>query len=215
MASISLKQAILGLLSIFATSWIVQASDPDNLSDFIVPPNSTAPDGHFFTFTGMRGIFGSNISIFKVTKASKAEFPALDGQSVSLAVLQYPAGGVNPPHTHPRAAELLLVVGGCLDVGFVDTTGKLVTQTLQLGNVIVFPKGLVHFQYSADPKQPAIAVSAFGRASAGTVSLPTTLFGINVDVAVLANPLRLMLPPFRSSRLVLHSKHRLKLPNIF
>ncbi|KAL2536381.1 Germin-like protein subfamily 2 member 4 [Forsythia ovata] len=180
------KHFLLGFLAILATSWMVQASDPDILSDFIVPPNVNGPDGNFFTFTGLRGVFDSNPPNLKVTKASKAEFPALDGQSVSMAVLQYPAGGVNPPHTHPRAAELLFVVEGSLEVGFVDTTNKLFTQTLQTGDIFVFPKGLVHYQYNADPKEPAIAVSAFGSANAGTASLPTTLFATGVDDTVLA-----------------------------
>ncbi|KAL2536107.1 Germin-like protein [Forsythia ovata] len=47
-------------------------------------------------------------------------------------------------------------------------------------------KGLVHYQYNADPKEPAIAVSAFGSANAGTASLPTTLFATGVDDTVLA-----------------------------
>ncbi|KAK4482713.1 hypothetical protein RD792_009880 [Penstemon davidsonii] len=98
-----------------------------------------------------------------------------------------PSGGsINPLHIHPRASELLFVLEGSLEVGFVDTTGKLFTRTLQLGDMFVFPKGLVHYQYNADLKQPATAVSAFGSASAGTVSLPTTLFATNVDDIVLA-----------------------------
>lgn len=105
--------------------------DPDILTDFIVPDNWTgeAIDGNFFTFTGIHGIFGSIITNFEVKKASKAEFPALDGQSTSLAVLQFPGGGVNPPHTHPRAAELLFVVQGSLHFGLVDSTNKLYTRT--------------------------------------------------------------------------------------
>ncbi|KAL9671597.1 hypothetical protein QQ045_009167 [Rhodiola kirilowii] len=90
------------------------------------------------------------------------EFPALNGQSVHMAVLQFPVGTVNPPHTHPRSAELLFVVEGSLEVGFVDTTNKLYTQSLQL------------------------AVSAFGSAAAGTVSVPTTLFNTSIDNAILA-----------------------------
>ncbi|KAL2536380.1 Germin-like protein 9-3 [Forsythia ovata] len=151
---------LLGFLAILATSWMVQASDPDILSDFIDPPNVNGPDGKFFTFTGLRGVFDSTPPNLKVTKASKAEFPALD--------------------------ELLFVVEGSLEVGFVDTTNKLFTQTLQYGDIFVFPKGLVHYQYNANPKEPAIAVSAFGSASAGTASLPTTLFATGVDDTVLA-----------------------------
>nr|XP_016467229.1 PREDICTED: putative germin-like protein 9-2 [Nicotiana tabacum] len=55
-------------------------------------------------------------------KASKVEFPALDGQCTSLAALQFPGEDVNPPHTHPRASELLLVVQGSLEVGLLDST---------------------------------------------------------------------------------------------
>ncbi|KAK9279666.1 hypothetical protein L1049_013346 [Liquidambar formosana] len=115
-----------------------------------------------------------------------AEFPALNGQSVSYAVLLYPSGTVNPPHTHPRAAELLFLLDGTLEVGFVDTTNKLYVQTLQSGDMFVFPKGLVHYQYNAHSQYPAIAVSAFGSASAGTVSIPNSVFNTSIDDNILA-----------------------------
>nr|GMD61586.1 germin-like protein 9-3 [Ipomoea batatas] len=178
---------VVAALVVFALSQTATASDPDILSDFIVPANMSAGeiDGNFFTYTGTRGIFARPPEKFTVTKASKAEFAALDGQSVSYAVLQYPGGSVNPPHTHPRAAELLVVVDGCLQVGLVDSTNKLYTQTLVIGDMFVFPKGLVHYQYNAYANQSATAISAFGSASAGTVSLPTTLFATGVDDEVL------------------------------
>lgn len=115
-----------------------------------------------------------------------AEFPALNGQSVSYAVLEFPPQGVNPPHTHPRSAELLFVVGGSLEVGFVDTTNKLFVQTLQLGDMFVFPKGLVHYQYNANGREPAVAFSAFGSANAGTVSVPINVFTSGIDSGILA-----------------------------
>ncbi|CAN1171307.1 Germin-like protein 9-3 [Linum perenne] len=167
--------------------------DPDILTDFVAPPNALI-DGSFFTFKGFQFLVnGTQLPLtlkvvkatFKVVKASKAEFPALDGQSVSYATLLFPSGTTNPPHTHPRSAELLFVIDGSLQVGFVDTTNKLFTQTLQTGDMFVFPKGLVHFQYNAW-NSTAIALSAFGSASAGTVSLPTTLFATNIDDTVLA-----------------------------
>ncbi|CAI9781423.1 unnamed protein product [Fraxinus pennsylvanica] len=144
----------------------------ETTADFIVPPNVTTPDKSVSTYTGLRGVLDSIPPNFKVTKASKAEFPALDGHSVSMAVLQFPASGVNPPHTHPRAAELLFVVEGSLEVGFVDTTNKLFTQTLQTVDIFVFPKGLVHYQYNVDPKEPSTVVSAFGSASAALLHFP-------------------------------------------
>jgi quercetin dioxygenase-like cupin family protein len=188
MASASSTFKFLSLLvALFVVAKMAIAGDPDIISDFIVPLNATTVDGAFFTFTGMRALVGAQPpSAFKVSKVSAAEFPALIGQSVSYAVLQFPAGTTNLPHTHPRSAELLFLVDGSLQVGFVDTTNKLFTQTLQAGDMFIFPKGLVHFQYNADAQNPALAISAFGSASAGTVSLPTTLFTTSIDDNILA-----------------------------
>ncbi|OMP04468.1 hypothetical protein COLO4_09592 [Corchorus olitorius] len=61
---------------------MVYASDPDIISDFLAPANSSYLDGNFFTYTGLRGIFSADYPPeFKVTKASMAEFPALNGQT--------------------------------------------------------------------------------------------------------------------------------------
>ncbi|XP_057481122.1 germin-like protein 9-3 [Actinidia eriantha] len=181
------KHKLFTLAIAFIALSMAMAGDPDIISDFIVPPNTTIVDGKVFTFTGMRVLVDAPFpTTFKVLKASMAEFPALNGQSVSSAVLQYPADSVNPPHTHPRSAELLFLVGGSLEVGFVDTTNKLFTQTLQAGDLFVFPKGLVHFQYNSDAKNPAAAVSAFGSASAGTVSVPSAVFNTSIDDGILA-----------------------------
>ncbi|KAM7265635.1 hypothetical protein ACFE04_003318 [Oxalis oulophora] len=182
----AVSKIVLPFIAFAVFVQIATAGDPDILTDFIAPANQTI-DGKFFTFTGMRVLVGAPPpSNFTVLKAALKEFPALEGQSVSYAVLQYPAGSINPPHTHPRAAELLFVIQGSLQVGFVDTTNKLFTQTLQLGDIFVFPKGLVHFQYNADSQEPAMAVSSFGSANAGTISLPTTLFGTDIDDTILA-----------------------------
>uniref|UniRef100_A0ACD5YC94 Uncharacterized protein n=1 Tax=Avena sativa TaxID=4498 RepID=A0ACD5YC94_AVESA len=121
------------------------------------------------------------------------EFPALNGLSVSYAKLRFPPGTVNPTHTHPRASELLLVIQGALSVGFVDTAGKLYAQDLVAGDMFVFPKGLVHFQ-SNKGANLAVALSAFGSANAGTVSVPVTVFGTNVDDAVLCKSFKTDLP---------------------
>ena len=84
---------------------MVIAGDADITSDFLVPPNVTKVDGDFFTFTGLRALQRANPpTTFNVAKASLAEFPALNGQSVSFAVLQYSAGSINPSHTHPHSA---------------------------------------------------------------------------------------------------------------
>ncbi|XP_022860449.1 germin-like protein 9-3 [Olea europaea var. sylvestris] len=185
----ALLPSILFFLAVtLVTLQVALAGDADILSDFIPPSNTTVPpDGSFFTYTGLRAATVPNMPPdFKVFKASMAEFPALNGQSVSFAVLMYPPGTVNPPHNHPRASELLFLLVGSLEVGFVTTTNDLFNQTLQEGDIFVFPKGLVHFQYNRDEKAPAIAVSAFGSASAGTVSIPSAVFNTSIYDPVLA-----------------------------
>ncbi|KAM7522578.1 hypothetical protein LguiA_012480 [Lonicera macranthoides] len=95
-----------------------QASDPDMLTDFIVPPNTTSVDSNLFTFTALRQTLANDAPpTFKVKKASRAEFPALDGQSVSLAVLQFPVGVVGggwrpEPTAHPSLWGGAFVCGG-------------------------------------------------------------------------------------------------------
>ncbi|XP_022753941.1 germin-like protein 9-3 [Durio zibethinus] len=186
----NVKQQFFIAALVLAFPLLAISGDPDIISDFVVPVgiNATQLDGTFFTYTGMRPLVTSGPPTnFSVTKATMAEFPALNGQSVSYAVLQYSAGSVNPPHTHPRAAELLFLAYGTLEVGFVDTTNKLFTQRLEAGDMFLFPKGLVHYQFNCDEKDFAIAISAFGSAAAGTVSVPSTLFATGIDDQILAN----------------------------
>ncbi|XP_050209650.1 germin-like protein 9-3 [Mercurialis annua] len=184
--AMSYSNLILILVLALASTKMALAGDPDILSDFIPPANNTFVDGKFFTFSGFRSLMNQIPQNFTVTKASMIEFPAVNGQSVSYALLRYPPSGLNPPHTHPRAAELLFLVSGCLQVGFVDTKNVLYNQTLFGGDMFIFPKGLVHFQFNPDTQLAATAISAFGSASAGTVSVPMSVFGSGIDDGILA-----------------------------
>ncbi|CAI0544197.1 unnamed protein product [Linum tenue] len=195
------------LLSSLTLLQLSTAGDPDILTDFISPPPNP-PDASFFTFTAFRSLLeGSNLTTtFTAIKATMAEFPALNGQSVSLAALRFPSATANPPHTHPRAAELLFLVSGALEVGVVDTTNKLFTRTLRAGDMFVFPKGLVHFQYNAW-EEAALGFSAFGSANAGLVSLPATLFGTEIDDEVLAKGFKTDVDTVRGLKAGLATKH--------
>ncbi|OAY60152.1 putative germin-like protein 9-2 [Manihot esculenta] len=181
----------LAIIMALANSFLGNAGDPDILKDFLVPlgldPTNITSD--FFTYTGFRELVNVNITgktAAIVTKASMKEFPALEGQSVSVAALIYPPSGINPPHVHPRSAELLILLEGVLEVGFVDSTNKLFVQTLQVPDMFIFPKGLVHFQVNTRSDSPAYALGMFGSANAGTVPLPTTLFASGISADILA-----------------------------
>ncbi|KAM0948443.1 hypothetical protein DsansV1_C06g0059441 [Dioscorea sansibarensis] len=183
MGSMNTAFVVLNLLTVLSMINGGHAADPDIVKYFISPSGNC--DTSFFTFTAFRKVlFGAPIadgSPFKVTKASELEFTALQGQSVSYAALQYAPGGINPAHIHPRSTELLLVLEGKLKVGFVDSSNKLFSKILKAGDVFLFPKGLVHFQFNKDSKKPAVAISAFGSSNPGTISLPSTLFASGID----------------------------------
>ncbi|KAI4998853.1 hypothetical protein ZWY2020_054195 [Hordeum vulgare] len=187
-----MKYYCLLLVALASAPLAAVAGDPDILTDFVIPNmygiSPTNITGDFFTYTGFRvtdEIMPWPPRYFIAMKAGMEAFPALNGQSVSYAKLVFPPEYVNPPHTHPRAAELLFVLNGALSVGFVDTAGKLYTQDLSAGDMFVFPKGLVHYQYNQG-QSPAIALSAFGSASPGTVNVPASVFGAGIGNVVLA-----------------------------
>lgn len=185
MRLVQLLMMIILVLAL-ATSRRVLASDPDILSDYILPQNSTTVNATFFTYTRLRGIFDQAPETFKTTKASMVEFPALNGQSVSYAVLQLPPSTLFPPHTRPDATGLLFLLEGSLEVGLIDTKNVLYTQKLQAGDMFVFPKGLIHYQYNTDLQYPATAIVAFGSASARAVAVPPSVFASGIDDVILA-----------------------------
>jgi quercetin dioxygenase-like cupin family protein len=57
-----------------------------------------------------------------------------------MARLDFAQGGLVPPHTHPRATEILFVVEGSLLVGFVSISNQLFATTINTGDVFVFPE---------------------------------------------------------------------------
>jgi hypothetical protein len=69
--SMKLLFSVLLISSFAIMIRMATAGDPDILSDYIVPPNVTVVDGNFFTFTGMRSLFGAGPpTAFKASKAS-------------------------------------------------------------------------------------------------------------------------------------------------
>ena len=117
-----------------------------------------------------------------VTLASVATFPGLNTQGLSIARIDFPPnGGLNQPHVHPRASEVLFLVQGTLTVGFVSTApnNTLFQATLYPGDLFVFPRGLVHFQINLDKNIPALAIAALNSQNPGLSQLAVALFAAN------------------------------------
>ncbi|GLU07134.1 hypothetical protein SLE2022_241020 [Rubroshorea leprosula] len=171
------------------------ASDPDPLQDICVADKSsgikvngfvckdeakvTATD---FFFDGLAKAAVVNNSVGSVVTAANVEkIPGLNTLGVSLSRIDYEAGGLNPPHTHPRATEMIFVLSGELDVGFITTANKLISKSIKKGDIFVFPKGLVHFQKN-NGNEPASVISAFNSQLPGTQSIAVTLFSASPAV---------------------------------
>ncbi|MED6109866.1 Germin-like protein subfamily 2 member 4 [Stylosanthes scabra] len=169
------------------------ASDPDTLQDFCValPASSGVKVNGFackeesnvtesdFFFNGLAKAAAkiNNTVGSVVTPANVEKIPGLNTLGVSLSRIDYNPGGLNPPHAHPRATEVVFVLEGELEVGFVTTSNKLISKTIKEGEVFVFPKGLIHFQKNNNGDKPAAVISVFNSQLPGTLSVAAALFG--------------------------------------
>ncbi|GLT31070.1 hypothetical protein SLA2020_058340 [Shorea laevis] len=192
------------LLLALATSF-ASAYDPSPLQDFCVAINDTKNgvfvNGKFckdpklviaddFFLSGFdkpgdtSGAVGS-----KVTPAFVDQLLGLNTLGVSLARIDFaPYGGLNPPHTHPRGTEILVVLEGTLYVGFISSNqdgNRLFTKVLNKGDIFVFPIGMIHFQLNIG-ETPAVAFAGLSSQNPGTITIATSVFGskppINPDV---------------------------------
>lgn len=145
------------------------------MNGFACKPEANVTETDFF-FDGIAkpGVVNNSVGSL-VTGANVEKIPGLNTLGVSLARIDYAPDGLNPPHTHPRATEMVFVLEGQLDVGFITTANKLVSKTIKQGEIFVFPRGLVHFQKNNADKQASV-ISAFNSQLPGTQSIAMTLF---------------------------------------
>ncbi|KAJ9170517.1 hypothetical protein P3X46_018620 [Hevea brasiliensis] len=185
---------LLALSSSFASAF-----DPSPLQDFCVaindPKHGLFVNGKFcrdpmlatandFSFSGLNipgntsNKVGSNVTLVNVDK-----IPGLNTLGISLARIDFaPYGGLNPPHTHPRATEILVVLEGTLYVGFVTSNpNRLITKVLNAGDVFVFPIGLIHFQFNIGQTN-AVAISGLSSQNPGVITIANAVFGSNPPI---------------------------------
>ncbi|KAL8527592.1 hypothetical protein ACS0TY_005446 [Phlomoides rotata] len=188
-----IRRGVLLMMAVVMMLSITVSADPDMLQDLCVadltsgvkvngfPCKSNVTADDFFS-SGIANPGATNNSMGAlVTGANVQRIPGLNTLGVSLARIDYAPGGLNPPHTHPRATEVVFVLDGELDVGFITTANVLFSKTIKKGDVFAFPKGLVHFQKN-NGKLPAAVISAFNSQLPGTQSIAATLFAATPPV---------------------------------
>ncbi|KAK4488095.1 hypothetical protein RD792_003837 [Penstemon davidsonii] len=183
---------------LIATCFVAFASDPSPLQDFCVadtkgpvlvngfackdPKLVTADD---FSFSGLHMPGNTSNPVgSRVTPVNVAQIPGLNTLGISMVRIDFAPWGINPPHTHPRATEVLTVIEGTLEVGFVTSNpeNNLITKVLQKGDVIVFPVNLVHFQRN-NGNGNTVAIAALSSQNPGVITVANAVFGSNPAIA--------------------------------
>ncbi|XP_022720007.1 germin-like protein subfamily 1 member 13 isoform X3 [Durio zibethinus] len=155
-------------------STLASASDPSSLMDFCValngpknagmhsyfvngkfckdPKLATADD---FFFSGLdKAGNTSNAVGSKVTPVNADQIPGLNTLGISLVRTDYaPYGGLNPPHSHPRGTEILVVI----------------------------KVGLIHFQLNIG-KTDAIAFAGLSSQNPGVIIIANAVFDSNPPI---------------------------------
>ncbi|KAL0452968.1 UNVERIFIED_CONTAM: putative germin-like protein 2-1 [Sesamum latifolium] len=85
---------------------------------------------------------------------------------------------IHPAAHPPRATELVAVLEGSLEVGFVTTNPgyKHFSKVLEQGDVFVVPLGLVHYQRNVGTGN-TVAIAALNGQNPGIIALPSAVFG--------------------------------------
>lgn len=147
--------------------------------------NPTTVGASDFTFSGLH-LPGntSNPNGSKVTPVTVVQLPGLNTLGISMARVDYAPWGINPPHTHPRATEIVTVIEGTLQVGFITSNpnNTLIWKTLSMGDVFVFPVGLVHFQRNVGHSN-AVAIAALSSQNPGVITIANSLFGSKPEIS--------------------------------
>lgn len=163
--------------------------------DYNVPGKVTAEVvDEDFAFRGFLG-FNSAALWDTLTPAQQAQspggfsiglnqntFPITNYAGVSSALLVIKKKGQVPPHMHPRANALLIVIkGGPLRLDITDSNNTKHSVTLDTGDVGYIPQGLMHVMENLSNKD-VLALHQFSSGYAGTLRVVPALFASSGDV---------------------------------
>lgn len=178
-------------------SAIALASDPDPIQDFCIPnpkfgsiktahlailpcKNSSEATTDDFVFSGMKLAGNFSDTGLATISVNPVVFPGINTLGMSFVRADLKVGGINPPHFHPRATEIAYVVQGSVYSGFVDSMNRVFARILEQGDVMVYPRGLMHFQMNVG-KKPATIFGSFNSQNPGLQKIPIAIFGSGIN----------------------------------
>ncbi|CAI9787283.1 unnamed protein product [Fraxinus pennsylvanica] len=173
-----------------------QSSDPDPLQDFCIgdtksalsvngfpckPAANVSSDDFFFDGLSKEGNTNNTFGSL-VNQGNVLAFPGLNTLGISMNRVDLAPGGLNPPHSHPRATETGVLIYGKILVGFLTTGNVFYSKILTgPGQMFLIPKGLVHFQMNVG-EEKALIFTAFNSQLPGSVIVPRNLFASKPSV---------------------------------
>ncbi|XP_060206154.1 germin-like protein subfamily 3 member 2 [Lycium barbarum] len=187
------KLLVLVLTIFYSSFFLALASDPDPMQDFCIPntrpsrynifspcKNSklVAPDD--FIFPGVKSPGNFTDTGLAAVSVNPSIFPGLNTLGMSFVHADLNIGGINPPHFHPRATEIAYIVRGKVYSGFVDSNNRVFSKVIEQGEVMVFPKGLVHFMMNVG-ETPATIFGCFNSQNPGNMKIPAVIFGSGIN----------------------------------
>ncbi|KAL5062659.1 hypothetical protein RYX36_024396 [Vicia faba] len=159
---------------------VADLSSPQTPSGYPCKSSVTIKD---FVFSNFNEGNSSNFFKFSVTPAFVDQFPAVNGLGISTARLDLDIGGTVPMHSHRGASELIIVVQGRITAGFISSDNEVFVTTLSKGEILVFPQGLLHFEFNAG-KSKASAFLIFSSSNPGSQVVDLALFGNKLSSAL-------------------------------
>ncbi|KAF9590821.1 hypothetical protein IFM89_038693 [Coptis chinensis] len=189
------------ILVIILNFHLIWASDPDPVQDFCIPDTKPGSTSHIhfsnlpcknspeviaddFVFSGIKSAGNFTETGFFAKSVTPTLFPGLSTLGMSFVRADLDVGGINAPHFHPRATEVAFVLEGMVYSGFVDSTNRVYARVIEKGEVMVFPRGLVHFQMNVGDS-PATILGSFNSQNPGIQRIPEAVFGSGIRYELL------------------------------
>ncbi|KAB1207163.1 putative germin-like protein 2-1 [Morella rubra] len=152
------------------------------MGKFCKDPKVVTADDFFFSGLQVSGNtanrLGSNVTLVNVDK-----LPGLNTLGISLARVDFAPYGLNPPHTHPRGSEIIMVAEGTLYVGFVTSntdnrffTKVLIRETSLCSQLVSFTSSLMWERPMQSPLQ------VFSSQNPGVITIANAVFGSNPPI---------------------------------
>ena len=109
------------------------------------------------------------------------QFPVLEGNAASAAMMHLEKGAIREPHWHPNAWEVDVPLSGKGRLGVINPDGTWSVQDLSQGDIAFIPKGFAHYIENVG-STPLRLVLVFNNSNFDNIGLSTTFEGTPTHV---------------------------------